>query len=356
VIISAKRRIGGSSTSAIAHVTSAAEENEAPKSVFSGFAGFGKSTFGSASTGSTFSFLKTTPTETKEPSNTKTTDIGVTSHSGLADLNKAFLSWIQTCLTKNADCILVPIFKDYEKYVEDFKKGDGQKEKSLFASPVSNATPPTFGQAAASSTLTTSLPSSTAFGSVPGNFILFSSVLLKKILITFLFLAFSFGTSTGFSMTKSTPSFFGNVSKPSISTTVAASSENGGADDDEDTPPKVEFTPVIEKDSVYSTRCKVFVKKDGDFGDRGVGTLFVKKVQVADKDKYQLIVRADTSLGNLLMNVLLSDAVPTQRLGKNNVMLVCAPKADEAASSVLLRVKTESDADNLLKEIEKYKK
>jgi nuclear pore complex protein Nup50 len=141
------------------------------------------------------------------------------------------------------------------------------------------------------------------------------------------------------------------VAKPTT-TTNGDEAEN----DDEDTPPKVEFTPVVEEDSVFSKRCKVFVKKDGNFSDRGVGTLFVKKVQVADKDKYQLIVRADTSLGNLLLNVLLAEAIPTQRMGKNNVMLVCSPNAGDPVSPVLLRVKTESEADDLLKEIEKYKK
>ncbi|XP_055370825.1 nuclear pore complex protein Nup50-like [Condylostylus longicornis] len=120
--------------------------------------------------------------------------------------------------------------------------------------------------------------------------------------------------------------------------------------------PKNEFKPVVEEDSIYSQRCKVFTKKDGDFKDRGVGTLYLKPVK--DSEKTQLIVRADTNIGNILLNFILNKSLPSQRLGKNNVMLICipTPESEQKPVSVLIRVKTEQDADQLFENIEKYKK
>lgn len=75
------------------------------------------------------------------------------------------------------------------------------------------------------------------------------------------------------------------------------------------------------------------------------------------EEKYQLLVRADTVLGNILVNVLLSNSIPTKRMGKNNVMLVClpTPDANPPPTTVLLRVKTSDEADDLLKTLEQYK-
>lgn len=57
-----------------------------------------------------------------------------------------------------------------------------------------------------------------------------------------------------------------------------------------------------------------------------------------------------------MLNFLLTSAAPPKRL-KNNVMIVCVPTPDADATkpkSVLIRVKTEDDAQELLQEIEKY--
>jgi len=109
-------------------------------------------------------------------------------------------------------------------------------------------------------------------------------------------------------------------------------------------------------DDLSFSRCKIFVKKDGQFADRGVGNLFLKPV--CDGKKTQLIVRADTSLGNILLNVLLSSGLPTSRLGPNNVAIVCVPTPDENPPpvTVLLRVKTSDDADELLATLDRHKK
>lgn len=100
----------------------------------------------------------------------------------------------------------------------------------------------------------------------------------------------------------------------------------------------------------------MFVKNDGKFGDRGVGNLYLKPIE--NSEKVQLIVRADTNLGNLLLNLILSDAIPVKRLGKKDVMLVCVPTPEAAPPPVpvLLRVKNGDEADELLGTLEKHKK
>ena len=56
--------------------------------------------------------------------------------------------------------------------------------------------------------------------------------------------------------------------------------------------------------------------------ERGLGNIHLKMTE--DK-RLQLIVRAATSLGNILLNILVSPETPVERLGKNNVMLVTLP-------------------------------
>lgn len=152
---------------------------------------------------------------------------------------------------------------------------------------------------------------------------------------------FSFGIGKPFS-------FNSNIQKPSTEKT-------DNAKEDEDEPPKVEFTPVVEENSIYDKKCKIFVKKDGNFVDKGVGTLYIKKVE--DSGKHQLLVRANTNLGNVLVNLILASAIPTQRMGKNNVMMVCIPTPDAKPppTPILIRVKTSEEADELLETLNKYK-
>lgn len=159
--------------------------------------------------------------------------------------------------------------------------------------------------------------------------------------------------TTGFSFTGSTPFTFNNVSQP---TSKNESNKTKVSEDEDDEPPKVEFTPVLEKDHIFTTKCKVFVKKDGSFGDRGVGNLYLKPIE--NSEKVQLIVRADTNLGNLLCNFILSTNIPTKRMGKKDVMLVCLPTPDfkPPPVPVLLRVKSSEEADKLLEALEKHKK
>ena len=45
----------------------------------------------------------------------------------------------------------------------------------------------------------------------------------------------------------------------------------------------------------FPNRCKLFYKKDEGWAERGVGNLFLKPCG----EKTQLLIRADTSIGNL---------------------------------------------------------
>ncbi|CAL8405301.1 unnamed protein product [Arctogadus glacialis] len=132
--------------------------------------------------------------------------------------------------------------------------------------------------------------------------------------------------------------------------------ENGEEDSDE--PPKVEVREIKEKDAFYSQRCKLFYKKDAEFKEKGVGTLHLKPTA---EGRTQLVIRADTNLGNILLNIVLAPSMPSSRVGKNNVVLACVPnppvdtKSPTVPMPMLIRVKTTEDADALYKILEEKK-
>lgn len=161
---------------------------------------------------------------------------------------------------------------------------------------------------------------------------------------------------SGFSFGGATPDFsFGSGNS-------AAAPPANSEDQEDETPPKPEVVEVKEEDAFYEKKCKLFYKKDGVFTDKGVGTLFLKTA--GDTNKTQLIVRAATNLGNVLLNIVLNKSLPTQRMGKNNVLIVCVPNppldptAKETSPTpvtMLIRVKTAEDADDLLAKIDEQK-
>ncbi|MCL4135024.1 UNVERIFIED_CONTAM: hypothetical protein GTU68_023853 [Idotea baltica] len=177
---------------------------------------------------------------------------------------------------------------------------------------------------------------------------------------------FSFGgsketKSSGFSFepsTSATPSSAGFSFKADPSSTNFKAASNDTEEDASDEVPKVEVKEVKEEDAIYEKKVKLFYKKADKYVDRGVGTLFLKPAG----DKTQLLIRALTNLGNILLNIILNESIPTQRMGKNNVLIVCVPNppidpsATNAPVSMLIRVKTESDADDLLEKIDEHKK
>uniref|UniRef100_A0A182K5X2 RanBD1 domain-containing protein n=1 Tax=Anopheles christyi TaxID=43041 RepID=A0A182K5X2_9DIPT len=317
--------------------------------------------------------------------------------SNVVALNNAFIAWITQKCRENPYCKLHPVLKDYEKHynqIEEMQQSKPMEKPAATGMPLltkpdsattlkqptteSKAEPPKpkepekempkpgffFGTSVASKESPTKPPAPTggfsfgspkpfSFGSLASST---STTTTTPSTVSTTSSSFFAGASTFAAKSASGGFTFGGVTKPPAPDSSAAGGEKdgaGGGEADEDEPPKVEFTPVEEKDSVYSKRCKLFVKAGGSFSDRGVGTLHIKMVDA----KVQVLVRADTSLGNILLNIILNETVPLQRLGKNNVMMVCLPTPDAKPppTSVLLRVKTGEEADELHETLMKYK-
>ena len=95
---------------------------------------------------------------------------------------------------------------------------------------------------------------------------------------------------------------------------------------------------MVEEDSVHSVRCKLFFKKEKEFKEKGLGMLHLKvgtKINTpifklllsfckfpiqpvpGDDSKTQMVVRAETNLGNILLNIILSDKMQFVQRGNN---------------------------------------
>ncbi|XP_015593398.1 nuclear pore complex protein Nup50 [Cephus cinctus] len=333
-------------------------------------------------------------------------------YAKLKGLNESVSQWIKTHVDSNPFCILSPIFRDYEKYLKEIEakhgsdvskntlSAQGKKQESFnndntTAKQTSTSTPEKKSETsifANSNTISASSssgewkPEKSIFGNMNSSKLIFGNAEQKsegKSLFGNVSTdknpffnkseekkddsstksdakpTFSFGQSSsastataGFSFGSAKPfSFAAQVSKPQDSEEKPENEDK----EEEDEPPKPDFKPVTEEGAVYEQRCKVFVKKESSFSDRGVGTLFLKPTP---SGKTQLIVRAETSLGNLLLNTLLTASIPIQRMNKNTVMLACLPMPDSQPppTPILLRVKTEEDADLLLETLNKHKK
>lgn len=335
IIKTAKRRVRTDDT---------VDGEPAKTNIFAGFTGFSKTASTVPTAAPLFSFTK----KSDEPAATKAIPTFGTNYnvkpdaiasqtinpekytdfcSKLKDLNTSFLKSLQSYVDSGKPCIFTPLLDDYKKFLKEIESSSAKTD-----SPVAASLPATTAPASPSAT-----SSETNSQAQPK--------------------PFSFGSLGGSSFSYKPASLFGGTA-PSLPAPAPAAKNDGGEnkeDDDEDSPPKVEFTPVVETDSLFNIRCKVFVKKDSEYASRGAGTLFLKSVA---NDKVQLLVRADTNLGNILINFLLSAAIPAKRLGKNNVMMVCIPTPESEPKTVpiLLRVKDEAEADKLLAEITKHSK
>ncbi|XP_015125148.1 nuclear pore complex protein Nup50 [Diachasma alloeum] len=322
----------------------------------------------------------------------------------LKGLNEGVAQWIKTHVDANPFCILTPIFRDYDRYLKEIEaKREEQTSKGSEDAKTSKepAKPTlTFGvppkesletsdsvfsgktpATPAGSIFGTETPGKSVFGNADGKGAFGNDVNpflnknketsdkpeKKEEKVEAKSMSFPQTTTGTFSFGQSSTtgtssaSFSFGTGKPfSFGTSVVAPQASEGKDDaddkeDDDEPPKVEFKPVTEVGAIYEKRCKVFFKKDKIYSDRGVGVLFLKP---APNGKTQLIVRADNSLGNLLLNTLLTESIHTQRMNKNTVMVVCLPLPDSQPPPVpvLLRVKTSEDADSLLEQLESNKK
>ncbi|CAN9508328.1 unnamed protein product [Ophioblennius macclurei] len=290
----------------------------------------------------------------------------------LTALNVSVRDWITKHVNDNPLCDLNPIFRDYERHLASIEKQYGAKEggaeeKQQDAATSSSAPPPAAAAAAgtpssSSSSLfsfskteeksaTSSLPTGVTFN--------FGQKVDSSVLGT-LGSAPSFSFSST-SSSSSAPSLFGSTAAAPLSFGGAKTDNAQPADDnaeESEEPPKPEVKEVKEDDAFYSKKCKMFYKKDAEFKEKGVGTLHLKETA---EGKTQMIIRADTNLGNILLNILVPSSMPCTRVGKNNVMVVCVPNPaldDKSPSStvpLLIRVKTAEDADELHKILEEKK-
>ncbi|XP_051232162.1 nuclear pore complex protein Nup50 [Dicentrarchus labrax] len=368
-------------------------------SIAPSFGGFSSPSATTATPGLTFngpaSSKPTTDVTAKQtngsaPSPTQSSSTGSSGGSNkeysrqLTALNCSVRDWITKHVNDNPLCDLNPIFKDYERHLASIERqygagsaDGGSEEKKQGGMLPTTATPPPPPSSSSSSSSSSAAPAPAAnlfsFGKNttedPGR---------DKSSATPIGVSFNFGqkvdssvlgslgsktTPPSFSFSSSQTSLFGapgSAAPMSFSGTKPDDSrpadENG--DEESDEPPKPEIKEVKEDDAFYSKKCKLFYKKDSEFKEKGVGTLHLKQT---DDGKTQMIIRADTNLGNILLNIIVPSSMPCTRVGKNNVMVVCVPnppvddKNPGSPVPLLIRVKTTEDADELHKTLEEKK-
>lgn len=299
--------------------------------------------------------------------------------SHLKSLNEGVVKWVKQHLDTNPHVNLSPVFDDYKKHFEELMRkypagGESESDEVGTETEATNkdqasekenqplATKPTFS-------FTSSVSSSSEKSVFGGS----STPTDKKTgPLSPAKPSFSFGSfdkkapeKSLFSGGISSSGIFGGLSSSTSSTTTTTTTTTEGdkeTDPNEptDEPPKVEVNEVKEEDAIYEKKCKLFYMKDGAYVEKGVGTLFLKPAG----EKTQLLVRALTNLGNILLNIILNPTIPTARAGKNGVIIACIPNppisATGAASNepvkMLIRVKTAEDADALNEKITELKK
>ena len=108
-----------------------------------------------------------------------------------------------------------------------------------------------------------------------------------------------------------------------------------------------------DSDSLFTVKAKLFYKKGSEFIEVGIGNLQVQ--DSSTKGSVHLLMRNDTSIGNIMLNVKVSGSMPLSR-SKKSVLIVCpAPNPPfsigEGPVTYLLRVKTDEIAEQLLNAI-----
>jgi len=244
----------------------------------------------------------------------------------LKALNESVAAWIQKHITVNPYVDLTPIFNDYKEHMKNidlkFSSSAKETENSSSASLAFNATK----QPAVSSASIVSAPSQAS------------------------------------QETEENRSHILNTEEQSSKKeTVECQPGTSGEDNAEDQVPKPISVVVAEEGAFHSIRCKLFFKRESTWAELGIGMLNLKKLD----GKTQVLVRNDTTLGKILLNVYLAESTPISRSGKNNVILLSVPnpplysKPSEGDNSkpatYLIKVKTAEDADELFKQLDTNK-
>uniref|UniRef100_A0A673HCZ4 Nuclear pore complex protein Nup50 n=1 Tax=Sinocyclocheilus rhinocerous TaxID=307959 RepID=A0A673HCZ4_9TELE len=270
----------------------------------------------------------------------------------LTALNCSVRDWITKHVNDNPLCDLNPIFRDYERHLASIEKKYGSGKQLLTSGTVASVSAPQLFSFKDKDGAAADKPAAVAPPGVSFNFgqKVDSSVL--GALASSGAPSFSFSSSSSSSGVHMFGTAVSSVS-PAVSSSLKAASNSQTADENgeqSEEPPVPVVKEIKEKDAFYSKKCKLFYKKDGEFKEKGVGTLHLKMVA---ESKLQLLVRADTNLGNILLNIMVPSSMPCSRTGKNNMMVVCVPnppvddKNPSTPVPVLIRVKTAEDADEL---------
>jgi len=294
-------------------------------------------------------------------------------YDNLQQLNRSLAECINKHISKEPCCVLTPLFKDYESHYKSLQekypiiKPNGvspaeEKPKSV-VSPVTslstnNTTSVSLTSAgffsSSNSTVTTSNgkePEVVPFKFGQATTSIFDNGFSSKPSdkpFTFSGMPKSGGffSSGGFSAAGS--SSLGGLGG-STSSTSGGNTQQVEGDDEPYEPPTADVTPVTEENSLLSKRCKVFIKKDADFKSHGIGNIHVKST---DSGKVQLIVRADTTLGNIIINTLITKQHKIIEKGDKDMMIACFPTPeDKSPVPVLFRVKGKEDLQELVSTI-----
>ncbi|XP_053506558.1 nuclear pore complex protein Nup50 isoform X2 [Ictalurus furcatus] len=301
----------------------------------------------------------------------------------LTALNCSVRDWITKHVNDNPLCDLNPIFRDYERHLATIESKYGSGAAAVGEQQPgkqANTTTSTPSSSSSGSNVSPAVPALFSFtknkdnaapekSSVPADATFSFGQKVDSSVLSSLKSAGASGFSFS-STSSSTTSLFGaastGTSTGTFSFTAAkndAASNNqpageNGADEESEEPPVPVVKEIKEKDAFYSKKCKLFYKKESEFKEKGVGTLHLKLVS---EGKLQLLVRADTNLGNILLNIMVHASMPCTRTGKNNVMVVCVPnppvddKNPSTPVPMLIRVKTAEDADELHKLLQEKK-
>jgi len=265
--------------------------------------------------------------------------------ASLKTLNIQVTNWIKSHVDENPLVDLSPVFKDYGKHLQQLRTKFDIKSIEMGESAQKSEENVSTEEGKAEQKKESTVPMFPSGLAVskdiekqePFSFGVSQTGLGK--------LSSGFGSGAGFS--------FGSLKSKKDSEPENAETEvgNDGEEGEEETGKVDEKSElVVEEDAFFSKKCKLFYKKEDSYTERGLGTIHLK---LTDEKKVQVVVRAGTSLGNILLNVLISEGIPVERVGKNNVMVICVPnppidlKADPQPTTFLIRVKTGEEADEL---------
>lgn len=244
--------------------------------------------------------------------------------TNLKNLNTSVLEWIQKHVKENPYIDLTPVFKDYQKHIQDIEeKFDPESSVSAGEGQVSDS------EGSQSTDVTATNLSQGSDVSAPPTQPQTTVVSALTLLQT------TAGSGSQMSSQFTLP--------PSTSTT---------ANDQQDSVTDEDAPPVVAKSEPGpgETRAKLFYKKGEEYVSLGVGFLTVEK----KAGKAWLLMRSDTVTKKTLLSVYISSSTPLQLMEKN-IIFVAPPNPpldpknpdDKTPVSYVVRVKTAEDATKL---------